>query len=124
MRAIALLLALSALTPGAVAARCRGEASFAIPLCACTVRNRLDAGWTEGRVLEAYYAPSVPASKEQIESVAAILRGEVECNPKLYFMYGAGDVRALGLGRYEPTLTVRQGSKAVYFYSRDFRRKK
>lgn len=41
----------------AVANRCKGEFSAAIPECACTVRNRIEAGWNPARVLSAYYAP-------------------------------------------------------------------
>ena len=43
--ALPLAILLAALTPQAVADKCKGEASGAIHLCSCTVRSRLQAGW-------------------------------------------------------------------------------
>lgn len=118
------VVTLAILTPAAIAAKCRGEASFAVSQCACTVRNRLDAGWSEYRVLDAYHAPSVQASPEQVQLVADVMSGAISCDPGLYFMYGAGDVQALKLEQFEPALIVRSGDKEVRFYQRRFRRSK
>ncbi len=121
-RYIALAVILLHLTPAAIAARCRGEAAFAIPACACTVKNRLSVGWSEWRVLSAYYAPSIPAIPAQIDAVADVMSGASECDPALYFMWSKSDVRALRLERFEPALVVKDGSKEVRFYSRWFKR--
>ena len=39
---------------GQVAAKCSGEAAFAVQECACTVKNRLEAGWSARGVLVHY----------------------------------------------------------------------
>lgn len=117
-----ILLVIITLTPAAVANRCVSEASFAVAECACTVRNRIDAGWSRRKVLSAYYAADGVATPAQVEQVAAVLDGRASCDPDLYFMYGAGDVMALGLERYTPALVVQNGGKEVRFYRRWFRR--
>lgn len=119
---IAASFVLFSLFPAAVAAKCRGEfaAPEALVPCACTVYNRIRAGWASASVLSAYYAPSVTASKEDIARVASVLTGAEPCG-ELYFMYGSGDVRRLHLEGYAADLVVRQGNKEVRFYRRWFR---
>jgi hypothetical protein len=92
----ALLLALLLpLTPQAVAARCAGESSGAVAICACTVRNRIAAGWAEGRVLESYYAADQVPTAEQITQATDGLAG-VGCTNE-YFLFSRADIRKLGL---------------------------
>lgn len=124
MRNALLLIALLwTLTPQAVANKCNGEASFAVRECACTVVNRIAAGWSPGRVLEAYYAPAITATAEQVQAVADVMAGRGTCGPGLYFMYSRADVRWLGYEGYTPALVVQDGSgREVRFYERWFRR--
>lgn len=102
MKHVFLLIALFVLTPQAVV-------------------NRLAAGWSEWRVLDAYYAPDAPATEEQVHRVAAVLDGREACSPDLYFMWSAADIAYLHYGDYEPALVVQNGSQKVLFYSRRFR---
>ena len=95
--ALIALIALLQLTPAAVAAKCKGEFSAAIVPCACTVKNRIDAGWSSSKVLSAYYARSVPASDAEVDAVADVMSGAVECDPNLYFMYSRQDTFTLGI---------------------------
>jgi hypothetical protein len=117
-----LALLLLALTPTAIAQRCAGEASFAVQECACTVRNRLDAGWSAHRVLEAYYAPDAHATPAQVATVAAVMAGDEACSADLYFMYSWADVAYLGLGDYTPALVVESNGKVIFFFPRWFKR--
>jgi hypothetical protein len=118
---LALLLTLLSISPVAVANRCRGEASFAIPECACSVRNRLDAGWAESKVLSAYYAPDAVATPAEVEQVRQILSREATCDPNLYFMYSRADTVNLGISQ-TPALVVSDGDREILFYSRWFRK--
>lgn len=120
-QAIILASLLWTLTPQAVARRCAGEFSAAVPQCACAIRNRLDAGWSPAKVLTAFYAPDAYASEAQVQAVADVLSGAAMCRPDLYFMYGKGDEQAAHLTGYTPALVVRHGDKEVWFYSRNFR---
>ena len=122
--AIILAALLWTLTPQAVARRCVGEfsAPAALAPCACSVKNRIIAGWSPSRVLSAYYAPDQHATAAQVATVAAVLSGEVACNPRLYFMWSAADVRYLHLEAYTPALVVQDGDRAVMFFERWFRR--
>lgn len=120
MRILLLSLVLS-ISPVAVANRCKGEASFAIPECACTVLNRLDAGWAESKVLSAYYAPDAVATSTEVEQVRQILSREATCDPTLYFMYSRSDTIHLGISQ-TPSLIVRDGDREILFFSRRFRR--
>lgn len=123
MKQAIILAALLWLTPGMVAAKCAGEASFALRECSCTVVNRLHAGWSEYRVLDAYYAPSVAATPEQVAAVAEVMEGRAACDPGLYFMWSREDVRWLGYEVYTPALVVTDGvGREVRFYGRWFRR--
>ena len=104
MKHVFLLIALFVLTPQAVV-------------------NRLAAGWSEWRVLDAYYAPSVAATPEQVAAVADVLAGRVACDPGLYFMYSEADVRWLGYEHYTPVRIVRAADgRKVLFYTRWFKK--
>jgi hypothetical protein len=116
-----LLLLLPTLSPVAVANRCKGEASFAIPECACTVLNRLDVGWAESEVLSAYYAPDAVTTSTEVEQVRQILSREATCDPALYFMYSRADTVNLGISQ-TPALIVRDGDREILFFSRWFKR--
>lgn len=80
----------------AVAARCAGEASGAVQLCACTVRNRHIAGWPWGKVLSAYYAPDVAPTAEQLQQAADGLAG-ADCTGSIRCLYSASDIASIGL---------------------------
>lgn len=116
------LFVVALLLPGVVASRCKGEASFAIAECACTVRNRIEAGWNPARVLEHYYASDSRATHDEVATVQAILAGDAPCDPALYFMWSRADVQHLGIGHYPPALVVQNGGRAVMFFDRWFRR--
>jgi len=88
--------------PERVAAKCTGEASFAVPECACTVKNRLDVGWSEAKVLDAYYAPSISPTTNAISITTSILNEETECNKDFYFMLSLQDTYYLGLHDIKP----------------------
>lgn len=105
----------------AVANRCKGEASFAVGPCACTVRNRIEAGWNPAKVLSHYYAPDVSATSAEVAEVRSILAGKASCEPALYFMYSRADVAYLGIGHHAPALVVQAGGREVRFYGRWFR---
>ena len=79
----------------AVAARCSGESSRAVHACACTVRNRLAAGWSERRVLEAYYAPDVRPTEQALAEAERGLSGE-GCEDSWYFIISPSDAVHLG----------------------------
>ena len=120
--ALVILIALLQLTPAAVAAKCKGEFSAAIVPCACSVKNRIDAGWSPGKVLSAYYARPVPASDTEVNVVADVMSGAVECDPNLYFMYSSQDTIVLGIQDRQAVLVVSDGDDEVRFYERWFRR--
>jgi hypothetical protein len=120
MRILLLFLVLS-ISPVAVANRCKGEFSAAIRECACSVRNRLDVGWSEAKVLSAYYAPDVTATPSEVEQVRRILSREAPCDPNLYFMYSRSDTIYLKISR-PPALVVRQGDREILFYARWFKK--
>lgn len=106
--------------PERVAARCTGEASFAVPECACSVKNRLDAGWAESKVLSAYYAPDVRPTQDAIEVTRKTLAGEIECNKDFYFMFSLQDTIYLGLNDIEPAGKVirTEGVSEIWLYPR------
>lgn len=95
IRTLVFLLVIAVLP---VAAKCSGEAGWddGVHLCACTVKARIDAGWAEHRVLEAYYATDGEPSLSMIEQAQLGLNGE-GCPADSYYLFGAGDVRYLGL---------------------------
>lgn len=78
-----------------VAARCSGESSRAVHACACTVRNRLLAGWSEHRVLDAYYAPDVRPTARAVAEAGRGLAGE-GCSDDWYFIISPSDAAYLG----------------------------
>lgn len=105
--------------PAHVAAICKGEASFAIEACACSVRNRLDAGWRPELVMSAYYAPAVPVEAEEIELVRRVLAGETPCNPDFYFMLEPASAIALGMTHLAPAgVVTAPDGRHVFFYPR------
>lgn len=110
--------------PERVANRCKGESSFAIPECACTVKNRLSDGWNEKTVLRAYYAKDVEATPAEIITVTLVLDGSSFCDDRLYFMFGLGDVYHLGLLRTEPITKIVHGRQEVWFYEKWYRKRK
>lgn len=123
MKNAVILAALLWLTPQMVADQCVTEASFAVRECSCSVRNRLTAGWSERRVLDAYYAVPGHADAAQVAAVADVLAGRAACGPE-YFMYSEADVRWLGYEGYTPALVVRDGAgREVRFYERWFRKR-
>jgi hypothetical protein len=123
--ALPLALLFATLTPQAVANRCAGEFSepVAIAHCACTVQNRIQAGWSQWRVLSAYYAPDALATPADVATVAAVLDGTTACGDE-YFMLSKADTIMLGIDHIEPVLTVRRGGQEVRFFERRFRERK
>lgn len=107
--------------PAAVAARCNGEASFGLAECVCTVKNRLDVGWAESRVLSAYYANDVAVTPAQVQIAADILNEVSTCNPNLYFMYSKQDTLYLKIDHIVPVLVLHNGAQEIHFYERWFR---
>lgn len=102
-----------------VAAKCTGEASFAIEGCAWTVVNRLDAGWSKSKVLNAYYARSIPPTQESIDLVRPILDGTTDKeNPDFYYMLSFQDVHNLGIEHIEPLeIIVKDPNRyEIWFY--------
>lgn len=102
-----------------VASRCANEAGWpgGVFLCSCTVKARLDAGWAEHRVLDAYYASDGKPSPEMIVAASAGLSGK-DCPVDGYYLFGAGDVRWLDLDLACATATSRYEGKTVYTFPR------
>lgn len=105
--------------PYRVAARCKGEASYAIRDCACTVRNRLDAGWAEHRVLDAYFAMDVEPTRQEVDRVRAVLI--LGCKEDYYFMYSREDVYNLGISHVVPLQRLFGETGEVWFYEQSYR---
>lgn len=101
--------------PSQVAARCKGEAPYAIGECACTVQNRLLRGWTQSTVLDAYYAPDASPSAAESAHVANVLAGD--CDPRLYFMWSRSDTQILRIDCHMPILEISTLTSGVRFYS-------
>lgn len=100
-----------------VAGRCTSEASFAVQVCACTIKNRLAAGWTQGSILDHYYARSVTPSAASVETVRSVLAGEVACGAE-YYLFSDGDVEWLGLDVDDAVVTVCRGKACVHGYGK------
>ena len=84
------------LTPERVAARCAGEAQNGVAICACSVRSRLQAGWSEDKVLDAYFARDRKPTPDQVRQAQNGLDG-VGCLGTEYFLFSSADMRKLGL---------------------------
>lgn len=122
--ALVLLLQPAPVTPftHAVAKRCTGEGSHpqAIRICACTVKHRLEAGWSERSVLSAYYAPDVPADPDAPalpEALAATVAGlGGTCQGEEYFLLGPYASRYFDLEW--AVAEVHWDGKAVYAFKK------
>lgn len=101
-----------------VAARCKGEAAWALAPCVCTVKNRLAGGWDETHVLQAYFAQDVAPTAHEVQSAADILSGAAPCNGALWFMFSEADRRRLGLEESAALLIAAHGAWRVLFYER------
>jgi hypothetical protein len=101
-----------------VADKCKGEAPHALQHCACTVRNRLIAGWSENRVLSAYFAAPVRATQDELRSVDVVLRGDGgACDARWYFMFSDADRRLLRLQDVPALYFVKGATGTVYLYA-------
>lgn len=109
-----------------IANRCKGEASFAIAECACSVLNREKAGWNKGLVLNAYYAPDVQATPGEVALVENVMNGTEMCNPDLYFMLSPQCTITLGISTLGPVLTVKDpnSNKEIRFFERWYKSRK
>lgn len=95
----------------------KGEASFALPELACSVRNRLKAGWSPERVMDAYYAPPQAVTDAEVRTVALYVRGILPCTRGRYFALGE---YATWLPHNDPPVDVVEGPNgtSVRFYTR------
>lgn len=103
-----------------IAARSAGEASFseeAFAAVVCTIKNRLERGWTRETVLDHYYAPDVEPTQEQVAIAWEVLRGHRHCDARFYFCLGFID-------RWNPgtklvgVVQTPDGSKGIRLYSK------
>lgn len=103
----------------AVVRRCAGEGSHpaAMQMCACSVRHRLQAGWAQERVLDAYYAPDVAPSEQGLVAAQLGLRGA--CEGREYFYVSGYDADRLGFDVAEAVGVVRWSGKEVMSFSRE-----
>lgn len=99
-----------------VAAKCTGEAAFAVAECACTVFNRLDAGISPDVVLDAYFAEPVSPSPFALWATREVLTHG--CTLPLWFMFSTSDTFVLGLNDTPPLLRVTKGNLSIHFYDR------
>jgi len=103
--------------PERVAARCAGEARFALQECACVVRNRLAGGFTENTVLRPFFAPDQPVTADEVAQVERVLNGYWPCDPRIWYMFSVSDCRRLGLPEAEAVQVVNgPGRWRVLFY--------
>jgi hypothetical protein len=100
-----------------LAAKCKGEAAFAIGACACVGRNRLAAGQSEAEVLAAFYAAPIEATDAERWIVERVLTGYWPCEPRLWFMFSLDDVWRLGLAKADALQVVARGGRQVLFYA-------
>jgi len=104
--------------PERVAARCAGEARFALQECACVVKNRL-GGATESTVLRAFFAPDQPVTADEVLQVERVLTGYWPCDPRLWYMFSVTDCLRLGLPEVDAVLVVQgPGRWRVLFYDK------
>lgn len=99
-----------------IAARCKGEANFAITQCVCTVKERIENGWSLDRVLWHYYAADVAPTAEEIAIADDVLSGRIKCEKGMYYMFSSSDIKGLGLLPSKATLVVESDGRKVYFY--------
>lgn len=114
------VLGLLLLTSSDVADRCSTEAGWAdgVHLCACTVKSRLDAGWTRGSVLDAYYSKAEPGQGDRFLAEAERgLKGE-GCPKDAYYLWSEQDVKSLGLDPACATGFSRGNGKWIYTFGR------
>lgn len=102
-----------------IAARCKGEADFAIVECVCTVKERLENGWSMNRVLWHYYAPSITPTPDEIKLAGDVLDGSLACPDGMYYMFSSSDIMGLGLRPADATVVVASGNKRIYIYPID-----
>jgi hypothetical protein len=102
-----------------VAQRCKGEASWAIALCACVVRNRVEAGADEAHVLDAFFAHDLPATAAEIDLARRVLVGLWPCDPRLWYMFGGVDVARLGLEPAAALVVTERCNWWALFYGKD-----
>lgn len=102
-----------------VANRCSGEAGWpdGVHLCACTVKARLDHGWSKSSVLSAYYAPDSIATDELIQAADEGLKGE-GCPDDAYYLFEQWSVDKLGLNLSCVSSETRHGDKVVRSFER------
>lgn len=103
-----------------VAARCKGEAPHAIPDCTCTVKWRLVYGWSQARVLDAYYAADATPTDAEAALARAILTTPGRCPVEIYFMFSRSDTHYLGISHIEPVKKVVGPTGESWFYEYDF----
>lgn len=66
----------------------------ALYLAACTVQNRIDAGWTYDNVLNHYYASYSEPTEYEVDIVKRVLFDNSKC-PDVYFVYSQEDFNLL-----------------------------
>lgn len=99
-----------------VAAKCKGEARFAIAECATTVYNRLQYAWTEENVLDPYFATSIMPTRSEAWIVDSILVAPQSPDERLFFMLSYSDLQNLCLDPNDALVTKTNGVLSVYFY--------
>lgn len=100
-----------------VANRCAGESSVATQVCACTVYNRLQAGWMPSTVLRHYYAADRPATPSQVATVSSVLSGETTCGAE-YYLWSSSDLAGIGLDVDDAVVTVCSDGRCVYGFGK------
>ena len=104
-----------------IAARAAGEASFseeAFAAVVCTMKNRLEAGWTRENVLEPYFAPDVEPTNDQVAIAWEVLRGHRYCDPQFYYSLGFIDNWTPGT-ELAGVIQAPDGSKGIRLYSQN-----
>lgn len=99
-----------------VASKCAGESRATIGACACTVKNRLNRGFTKRTVLSAYYARNLRVSASEVLTVSNVLSGVTYCDPRWYFLFGTADVYYLGIQNIPPLARIHDTWIYEYWY--------
>lgn len=111
--------------PVRVAAKCKGEASQLLPVCACVVRNRIAAGWGEGTVLSQFYAKNVTPTAEEVKIVDDVLKGKTFCDERFYFMFSLSDIYAQNYQNMPPIAKYVLGKNSeIWIYEKWFLKRK